>query len=82
MLRCKSCSPEASVLKNSNTYSEDVIDYFHKQYKSASDSASKSLSDTSTNLMNKATETAYYMKSNMEKGFSRITNLSSIFSYK
>ena len=34
---------------NSNTYSEGVIDYFHKQYKSASDSAS-SLSDTSSNL--------------------------------
>ena len=60
---------------NSNTYSEGVIDYFHKQYKSASDSAS-SLSDTSTNLMNKATETAFFMKSNVEKGFS---NLSSIF---
>ena len=64
--------------KNSNTYSEGVIDYFHKQYKSASDSASKSLSDTSSNLMNKATETAFYMKTNVEKGFS---NLSSIFNY-
>ena len=60
---------------NSNTYSEGVIDYFHKQYKSASDSAS-SLSDTSSNLMNKATETAFYMKSNVTKG---ISNLSSIF---
>lgn len=60
---------------NSNTYSEGVIDYFHKQYKSASDSAS-SLSDTSTNLMNKATETAFYMKNNVTKG---ISNLSSIF---
>lgn len=64
--------------KNSNTYSEGVIDYFHKQYKSASDSASKSLSDTSSNLMNKATETAFYMKTNVEKG---ISNLSSIFNY-
>lgn len=60
---------------NSNTYSEGVIDYFHKQYKSASDSAS-SMTDSSTDLMNKATETAIFMKSNMKKG---INNFTSIF---
>ena len=60
--------------KNSNTYSEDIIDYFHKQYKS--DSTSNPLVETSANIVNKATETAYLVKNNVQQG---IVSLSKMF---
>ena len=36
--------------ENSNTYSEDIIDYFHKQYKS--DSTSNPIVETSATILN------------------------------
>lgn len=60
---------------NSNTYSEDIIDFFHKQYKSTSGSRSKSLSDTSNTYISKATETASHVKKNMQCKLKSLSNL-------
>lgn len=68
---------------NSNTYSEDIIDFFHKKYKSASDSTSKSLSDHSVNIMTQATNTANNVKKTVndvtETVQKRLMSLSSMF---
>ena len=60
---------------NSNTYSEDIIDFFHKQYKSTSGSASKSLSETSNNYISKATETATHVKNNMQHKWNTLSKM-------
>ncbi len=59
---------------NSNTFSEEIIDYFHKQYKS--DSTSNPIVEKSANIFHTATETAYAVTNNVHKG---LTSLSNIF---
>lgn len=67
---------------NSNTYSEDIIDFFHKKYKSASSSTSNSLSDHSKNIIGHASETVNLVKNQAfsvsEKVSKKITSIFNI----
>ena len=51
---------------NSNTFSEDIIDFFHKKYKSTSDSKSNSLPDNVPDIINKATDVVYNVKNTLQ----------------
>ena len=58
---------------NSNTFSEDIIDFFHKKYKSNSDSTSNSLSDSVPDVINKASSIATNVKNTLQ---SKLNSLS------
>ena len=58
--------------KNSNTYSENIIDYFHKQYKLSS----KTESDSGKSLL----KNAYTISLSAKKSF--VKNITGFFSYK
>lgn len=57
---------------NSNTFSEDIIDFFHKKCKSKSDSKSNSIPENVPNILNKATDVAYDFSNKIHQKFNSL----------
>ncbi len=64
---------------NSNTFSEDIIDFFHKKCKSKSDSKSNSIPENVPDIINKATDVAYDFSNKIHEKFNSLRNSVSFF---